>query len=56
MSDYVEFSQLGKTYSSPKGDARSLCRISSHIPKGEFVSIIGPQRLREEHGALHGRG
>jgi nitrate/nitrite transport system ATP-binding protein len=41
MSDYVEFSNLGKTYPSPKGPAVIVENFNLNIPKGEFVSIIG---------------
>lgn len=41
MSDYVEFSQLGKTYPTPKGPSVIVQNFNLTIPKGEFVSIIG---------------
>lgn len=41
MSDYVEFSQLGKSYPSSKGPAVIVENFTLNIPKGEFVSIIG---------------
>ncbi len=41
MSDYVEFSQLGKSYPSAKGPAVIVENFTLNIPKGEFVSIIG---------------
>src|SRR5687768_5760158 len=41
MSDYVEFSGLGKTYATQKGPEVIVQDFTLNIPKGEFVSIIG---------------
>ena len=41
MSAYAEFSQLGKSYPSPKGPAVIVENFNLEIEKGEFVSIIG---------------
>lgn len=41
MSDFVEFSALGKTYATPQGPAVIVEQFNLKIPKGEFVSIIG---------------
>lgn len=41
MSDYVEFSQLGKSYPAAGGPAVIVQDFTLSIPKGEFVSVIG---------------
>ncbi len=41
MSAYCELSQLGKTYSSPKGPAIIVKDFNLKIQKGEFVCLIG---------------
>ena len=41
MSAFVELSQLGKTYPSPKGPAVIVEDFNLKIAKGEFVSVIG---------------
>ena len=41
MSAFVELSQLGKTYPSPKGPAVIVENFNLKITKGEFVSVIG---------------
>ena len=41
MSAYCELSQLGKTFSSPKGPAVIVKDFNLKIQKGEFVCLIG---------------
>ena len=41
MSAFVELSQLGKTYPSPKGPAVIVEDFNLKIAKGEFVTVIG---------------
>jgi nitrate/nitrite transport system ATP-binding protein len=41
MSDFMEFTQLGKTYATPTGPAVIVEEFNLKISKGEFVSIIG---------------
>ena len=41
MSAFVELSQLGKTFPSPKGPAVIVEDFNLKIAKGEFVSVIG---------------
>src|SRR5262245_19983893 len=41
MSSYVQFSQLGKTYATPKGPAVIVQDFNLDIAKGEFISVIG---------------
>ena len=41
MSSYVEFSQIGKTYQTPKGPAVIVQDFNLEIAKGEFVCLIG---------------
>src|SRR5215216_6438190 len=43
MSDdvYVDFSQLSKTFSTPKGPLRVVKDFNLRIRKGEFVTLIG---------------
>jgi nitrate ABC transporter ATP-binding subunit len=41
MSDYVELSNLTKTYPTPKGPAVIVRDFNLRIRKGEFVSLIG---------------
>src|SRR6266851_2605338 len=41
MSDYVELSDLTKTYPSPNGDAVIVKDFNLRIRKGEFVCLIG---------------
>ncbi len=41
MSDYVELSNLAKTYSTPKGTAVIVKDFNLRIKKGEFVTLIG---------------
>jgi len=41
MSDYVELSNLTKTYSTPKGPAVIVKDFNLRIKKGEFVTLIG---------------
>src|SRR5678816_3172175 len=41
MSDYVELSNLTKTYPTPKGPAVIVQDFNLRIKKGEFVTLIG---------------
>jgi nitrate/nitrite transport system ATP-binding protein len=41
MSDYLEISNLTKSYSSPKGEAIIVQDFDLRIKKGEFVCLIG---------------
>jgi nitrate/nitrite transport system ATP-binding protein len=41
MSDYVELSNLTKTYPTPKGPAVIVKDFNLRIKKGEFVTLIG---------------
>jgi nitrate/nitrite transport system ATP-binding protein len=41
MSSFVQFSQLGKTYRTPKGPAVIVENFNLEIAKGEFVCLIG---------------
>lgn len=41
MSDYVELSNLTKTYPTPKGPAIIVKDFNLRIKKGEFVTLIG---------------
>jgi nitrate/nitrite transport system ATP-binding protein len=41
MSDYVELSNLTKTYATPKGPAVIVRDFNLRIKKGEFVTLIG---------------
>ena len=41
MSSFVQFSQLGKTYRTPKGPAVIVDNFNLEITKGEFVCLIG---------------
>ena len=41
MSDYVELSNLTKTYPTPKGPAIIVRDFNLRIKKGEFVTLIG---------------
>ena len=41
MSDYLEISNLTKTYPTPKGPAVIVKNFNLKIKKGEFVSLIG---------------
>jgi nitrate/nitrite transport system ATP-binding protein len=41
MSDYVELSNLTKSYSTPKGPAVIVKDFNLRIRKGEFVTLIG---------------
>jgi nitrate/nitrite transport system ATP-binding protein len=41
MSSYVQFTQLGKTYRTPKGAAVIVEEFNLDIAKGEFVCLIG---------------
>src|SRR5687767_14867627 len=41
MSSFVQFSQLGKTYATPKGPAVIVEDFNLDMKKGEFISLIG---------------
>jgi nitrate/nitrite transport system ATP-binding protein len=41
MSSFAQFSQLGKTYRTPKGPAVIVENFNLEITKGEFVCLIG---------------
>src|SRR6185295_3723014 len=41
MSSFLEISQLGKTYETPKGPAVIVENFDLRINKGEFVTLIG---------------
>jgi nitrate ABC transporter ATP-binding subunit len=41
MSSFAEFTQLGKTYRTPKGPAVIVQNFNLEIKKGEFVCLIG---------------
>src|SRR6266571_3895643 len=41
MSDYVELSNLTKTYPAPQGPAMIVKDFNLRIAKGEFVTLIG---------------
>jgi len=41
MSSFVQFSQIGKTYRTPKGPAVIVQNFNLDITKGEFVCLIG---------------
>ena len=41
MSSFAEFTQLGKTYRTPKGPAVIVQDFNLEIKKGEFVCLIG---------------
>ncbi len=41
MSAYLEFSQLGKTYPTPNGDAVIVEDFTLNVRKGEFIALIG---------------
>ena len=41
MSDYVELSQLTKSYPSPKGESLIVKNFDLRIKKGEFITLIG---------------
>lgn len=41
MSAYLEISQLGKVYDTPKGPAVIVENFNLHVARGEFISVIG---------------
>ncbi|HEX2861471.1 MAG TPA: ABC transporter ATP-binding protein [Lacunisphaera sp.] len=41
MSSFLEISQLGKTYATPKGPAVIVENFDLRIRKGEFITLIG---------------
>jgi nitrate/nitrite transport system ATP-binding protein len=41
MSDYVQLSNLTKTYQTPKGPAVIVKNFNLNIKKGEFITLIG---------------
>src|SRR3954469_24817690 len=41
MSSFLEISQLGKTYDTPKGPAVIVENFDLRIQKGEFITLIG---------------
>jgi nitrate ABC transporter ATP-binding subunit len=41
MTPFVEFTQLGKTYGSPQGEAVIVKDFNLRVAEGEFVCIIG---------------
>lgn len=41
MSAYLEISQLGKVYETPKGPAVIVENFNTSIARGEFISVIG---------------
>jgi nitrate/nitrite transport system ATP-binding protein len=41
MSSYLEISQLGKVYPTPKGDAVIVEHFDLSVKKGEFIALIG---------------
>jgi nitrate/nitrite transport system ATP-binding protein len=41
MSSFLEISQLGKVYPTPKGPAVIVENFNLHLRKGEFITLIG---------------
>jgi nitrate/nitrite transport system ATP-binding protein len=41
MSSFLEISQLGKVYPTPKGPAVIVENFNLHVRKGEFITLIG---------------
>jgi nitrate/nitrite transport system ATP-binding protein len=41
MSSFLEISQLGKVYATPKGPAVIVENFNLHVRKGEFITLIG---------------
>ena len=41
MSSFLEISQLGKIYETPKGPAVIVENFDLRIQKGEFITLIG---------------
>ena len=41
MSPFLDISQLGKTYDTPKGPAVIVDHFDLKIKKGEFITLIG---------------
>ncbi len=52
----MQVQSLSKVYATDDGPVRALDHVSLDQKKGEFVSIVGPKRMRQEHAADDGRG
>ena len=42
---------VAKVYRTAEGDVESLKPLDFDIREGEFLSVVGPERLRQEHAA-----
>ena len=54
--NFLDFSQLHKIYPTPKGPLTVVENFDLKVQRGEFISLIGPLRLRQIHGSDHGGG
>ena len=46
---------VSKQFDQAGSPVQALANVDLTIGEGEFVSIVGPERLRQEHAALHAR-
>ena len=52
---HIVVQNVSKTYASPRGDVVALNDVSFKIQKGQFISLLGLQRLRQKHAAQNDR-
>ncbi len=49
----IELADLTKVYAT---GVTAVDRLTLDVADGEFVVLVGPVRLRQDHRAAHGRG
>ncbi len=47
MANILEVKSIGKKYQNKDGEVLALKNVIFRVSEGEFVSIIGPSRMRE---------
>lgn len=47
----IELRRAALTYQAPDGEVAALRDVTFGVADGEFVSIVGPSRLRKIHAA-----
>ena len=53
--ELIDLDRVGMTYEAASGPVEALADISLTVGAGEFVSLVGPERLRQVHPAAHRR-
>ena len=53
MEEILEIQNVGKKYQHKDGELIAMKEVNLTVKKGEFVSIIGPSRMRKINTFIH---